>query len=65
MKTQTIKPGEESERFSCQSCNRDFSVTLEPQMAGADKKTLKESGFQNGEVKCCPFCGDEDIDDNN
>lgn len=65
MKTQKLEQGEESERFSCESCATDFSVVLEPQMRGADAATKNSAGFGPKTLAFCPFCGLEDIDDNN
>lgn len=62
MNHQLLKPGETSERFSCSNCKRDFDVTLEPQMQGASAPDHKAAGFENGDVKHCPFCVEIDIE---
>lgn len=49
-----------TERFDCESCNREFEVTLEPKASGtseAAKQAAKDLG--EAEVAACPFCGEE------
>ncbi len=46
-----MRPGE-TQKFSCDTCVKDFEITLEPNAPHAEDAT----------PKLCPFCGDDIVE---
>lgn len=61
----TFEGGKEKETKFCLGCNAIFVVVLEPDYS--EEMIGEEEGCQvvDREVKHCPFCGSDNIDDNN
>jgi hypothetical protein len=49
--TNRIQPGE-TKRFECESCGKEFEVTLEPKA----KNSPESLTMQPADVGACPFC---------
>jgi hypothetical protein len=48
------------DRITCNECNTESEIVLEPKAIGLSKEELAE--FNENDVTYCPFCGSDSIE---